>query len=185
MSLLTEQVRRDIVGAAVQELRMRGIDEFSIDGVARRADMSPKVIYQGWHDRRVLLMEATLHAGGLPIRVPDSGGVRTDLMALTQSMAEARSTPEGRAVFSRLLPRGEDIDLSEVRNDFWDIQEHRFADILRRATARGELRLGVDPMEACRMFVTAINYDLLIRDEPLRPDYLTQVIDIFIRGITA
>ena len=46
--------------AAMAELAATGVDDFTLDGVAKRAGVDVKAIVAHWHDRRVLLMEAML-----------------------------------------------------------------------------------------------------------------------------
>jgi hypothetical protein len=59
-----------------------------------------------------------------------------------------------------------------------------FAPVLQRAAERGELRKGIDPMEAVRMFFSAYLFDVIFADTPVRPEYAAQMLDIFIHGIT-
>ena len=59
-----------------------------------------------------------------------------------------------------------------------------FLPVLQRAAERGELREGVDALEAIRMFFAAYLFDLTFSDTPVRADYATQMLDIFFHGIT-
>lgn len=184
MEEATQSQRRAIRDAALDELVARGIDGFTVEGVAKRAGVDPRVIIQMWHDRRVLLMEAQLSVAREHAPTPDTGSLRADLLALTESLAELAKTPQGRAWFHRLLPAGGDADLSEVRSDFWQAQLNEVAPILQRAAERGELRDGIDHAEAMRMFSAAIYYDVIFADTLVRPEYAARVLDIFIHGIT-
>ena len=56
--------------------------------------------------------------------------------------------------------------------------------VLQRAAERGELREGVDPIEAVRMFFAAYLFDLTFSDTPVRPEYAAQMLDIFFDGIS-
>ncbi|WP_328354675.1 TetR/AcrR family transcriptional regulator C-terminal ligand-binding domain-containing protein [Mycobacterium sp. NBC_00419] len=173
-----------VIAAASDELAARGIDNFTIEGVAARAGVEADAIRQVWGDRRVLLMDAPLRGAQQTIPIPDTGSLRGDLVAYADSLAAASANPSARAVLYSLIPSSKDWDPTEVRSDFWDIRFEKIATILRRAAARGELRSGVDPLEAMRMLSSALNYDALFTDSPVRPQYAEQVLDIFIAGVS-
>lgn len=173
-----------IFDAALTELRLRGFDNLTLEGVAMRAGVEPEVIIARWGDRRVLLMDAQLSRARGNIPVPDSGSLRGDLEAYLAALDEHTSTRDGRAWFFRLLPADHAVDLSEMRSDFWHIRFDESASILRRAAERGELRDGIDPLEATRMLITAFLYDVIFTDSAVRTEYAAQMLDIFIRGIS-
>ena len=128
-------------------------------------------------------MQASLDGAERHLPTPDTGSLRTDLPAYAESLAEASKSDYARAVFYSLIPPSKDWDPTEVQSDFWDIRFEKVATILRRAADRGELRPGIDPLEAVRMLSTALRYDILFTNSAVRPDYAAQVLDIFIRGI--
>ncbi len=173
-----------VIVAASDELASRGIDNFTIEGVAARAGVEAEAIRQIWGDRRVLLIDAPLRGAQQSVPIPDTGSLRTDLVAYAHSLSAASANPSARAVLYSLIPPSKDWDPTEVRADFWEIRFDKIATILRRAAARGELRSGVDPLEAMRLLSTALNYDVLFTDSPMRPEYAEQVLDIFIRGVS-
>lgn len=182
---MDDKQRNRIFDATMTELLARGIDDFSIAGVARRAGIDPAAITGHWPDRRVLLMEVmtTLAAQAAPI--PDTGTLRGDLQALADATTALVATPKGRRWMHRVLPNGQDADLYEVSHDFWDIRLGSAAEILHRAARRGELRVGVDPQLAIRMFAAGYYFDAIFSNVPVRPEYAEQVMEIFIRGITS
>jgi PAS domain S-box-containing protein len=172
-----------IFDAARAELLATGIDRFSIGGVARRAGVDPHVIEAQWHDRRVLLMDLMLTRTAESRWTRDTGSIHTDLDALAALAAELSQTPAGRAMFRRVLPGGDDVDLAEIVSDLWDARFRDAAEILKRAAGRGQLRDGVDPEEAIRMFAAAFYYDVIFADSAVRPEYAEQVLDVFLHGI--
>ncbi|MGO9043269.1 MAG: TetR/AcrR family transcriptional regulator [Mycobacterium sp.] len=184
MEEAAQSQRQAILDAALAELVARGIDEFTVEGVAKRAGVDPRVIIQMWGDRRVLLLDAQLSRAHLRVPTPDTGSLRGDALAVAASLAEQTQSPQWRGWFQRLLPASRDADLSEVRSDFWHVRFNDFAPVLQRAAERGELRKGIDPMEAVRMFFSAYLFDVIFADTPVRPEYAAQVLDIFIHGIT-
>lgn len=176
--------RQAILDAALAEVVAKGIDQFTVEGVAARADVEPDAINQLWGDRRVLLLEAQLGAATQRVPVPDTGSLRDDLEALMASSAELAATAQGRRWVHRFLAAGGDADLSEVRSDFWRVRIEDLVTVLRRAGERGEMHDGVDVYEAMRMFAGATLFDIVVADAPMRPEYIAQMLDIFVRGVS-
>jgi len=182
-SATAAEVRSRIVAAAAAEVVLRGFDDFSIDRVATRSGVDPAVIRTLWADRRVLLMDAMLSTAEQIVPVPDTGSLREDLRALAVTLVALADTATGRRRFRRLLPNGRDADLTGVGADFWEYRFSAAKSILERAADRGELRAGIDVDDVIRMFSAALYYDVIYLDDPVRPEYADQVLDIFIRGI--
>jgi PAS domain S-box-containing protein len=169
--------------AVLAELLDSGIDRFSIERVATRADVDAAVIRLQWHDRRVLLMDAMLARTSASAWNPDTGSLHTDLEAMSSLAVELSQTAAGRALFRRVLPGGSDVDLAEISSDLWAARFRDAAQVLQRAVERAQLRDGIAPEEAIRMFAAAFYYDVIFNDSPVRPEYADHVVDIFLHGI--
>ena len=180
---LSEEIKERIFDAVQAEFLGSGIDRFGIDGVARRAGVDPGVIRAHWHDRRVLLMEVMLARTVASKWSPDTGSLYTDLEAVSALAVEQSQTETGRALFRRVLPGSGDADLAEVSTDLWDARFQSAAQILKRAADRGQLRDGIVPGDAIRMFAAAFYYDVIFTDSPVRSDYGEQVVDVFLHGV--
>lgn len=180
---LSAEGRDRIFDAVRAELVEFGIDRFSIDGVARRAGVDSALIRRHWHDRRVLLIETLLGRTNASLWSRDTGSLYSDLESVSALAIETSTTEMGRALFRRVLPGGGDLDLAEISSDLWSARFRDAAQVLRRAADRGQLRDGVDPDEAIRMFAAAFYYDVIFADAPVRPHYAEQVLDIFLYGV--
>ncbi len=161
----------------------KGIDQFNLDGVARRAGVDRSVILGQWRDRRVLLMEVMLARTTAAQWSRDTGSVRTDLDAISARVTDLSRQPQERALYRAVLPGDGDVDLAEICSDLWDARFRDGAVMVQRAAERGQLRDGVVPLEAIRMFAAALFYDVTFTDRPVRPEYAEQVVDIFLNGI--
>ncbi|MBU3750592.1 MAG: hypothetical protein FGM52_09085, partial [Mycobacterium sp.] len=156
---MSAELRHDIYEAVQAELLSSGVDRFGIDGVARRAGVDPGVILAHWHDRRVLLMEVML-ARTIPSKwSPDTGSLYTDIENVSKLAQENSQNATARALFRRVLPGGGDVDFAEIGADLWKARFQFGAHILQRAADRGQLRDGIHPEEAIRMFATAFHHD--------------------------
>lgn len=172
-----------IFKSALAELIDSGIDRLSIERVATRADVDAGLIRAHWHDRRILLMDALYARAAESSWYPDTGSLHTDLEAISSLAVERSQSAAGRALFRRLLPGGSDVDLAEISSDLWLARFRDAAQVLQRAVDRAQLRDGIVPEEAIRMFAAAVYHDVIFTDSPVRPEYADQVVDIFLHGI--
>lgn len=178
-------LRDRIFDAVLAELVASGIDKFNITSVANRAGVDPKVIRRHWPDGRVLLIDAMLARAAESVPIPDSGSLSHDLQTISDSIARLLDSELGRQWFHRVLPSGRDVDLSEVRTDFWAFRMRAVEQVFRRAAERGDLRVGVDPSTATQMLAAALSYDAVFNDSPSNREYTDQVRSIFLYGILA
>ncbi len=182
MDTLTPEQRQAVRKAALEELVAKGIDEFSIAGVAMRSAIPGRLIIQEWHDRRVLLMDSQINIAGVPD--PDTGTLRGDLQVFTDLLSRILLIPQGRRWFHRLLPADDSFDAFEVRADSWAVVDGHTLRVLKRAQQRGELREDVDLLVAAQVWKAAILHDLVFADKPIRREYADQLTDLFVRGLT-
>lgn len=178
-----QDVKDRILDATLDELRIMGVDNFTIENVAKRAGVDASVIFGYWHDWRVLLMDAQLTRHRQQVPTPSNGDLEADLVDYANSLTRLTNTAQGRRWIHRNLPNGYDTDFSEVRSDFWSVRFSELVAIILEATDRGEIRDGIDPLDALRAFSAALFYDPIFADSPVRPDFAAQVRDIFLHGI--
>jgi len=145
--------RQAILSAALHELLLRGIDDFTLECVADRAGVDPAVIIQEWGDRRVLLMDAMFSEGRQQIPIPDTGSLAGDFEALAAALSALAALPLWRASFRRGLPANSRyVDFTDIRADFRRARIGELAVVIERAAERGEVRGGIDPEMAMKMF---------------------------------
>ena len=180
---LTPEVKHRILDSTLEELRVKGIDSFSLTNVAERAQVELGTITNYWHNWRVLLMDAMLTRSREQIPTPQNGDVEKDLESYAQSLLEAATTVQGRRWFHRNLPNGQDSDLSDIRADFWSIRFSELVPILLQAAERGQIRNDIEPLQALQAFSAAVYYDVIFADREVSRDFVAMVIDIFLHGI--
>jgi len=81
-----------LLEAAWDELVAAGYGGFTFEGVAERARTSRPVVYRRWPNRADLAIAATgYHTRQDPVEPPDTGTLRTDLIALLQAASDRRA----------------------------------------------------------------------------------------------
>jgi AcrR family transcriptional regulator len=179
----SEAVTGRILTAAAEIFSEGGPRALSFVGVASRAGVSRGSLYRRWPDPQTLLIAAVSGAAP-PVRVPQTGSVRGDLVALVQSeLAVLAEHP-----FGRLLARA----VSELRDNASLLLalEHAYgaprvtavASVVRAGKRRGELRTDVEP----ELVTVQLGAPALLRcffGRPLGPEDAEPLVDGFLDGL--
>src|ERR1700738_2851952 len=75
------RVRREVLAATLDLLLEEGLDATTIPAIAQRSGVHHTSIYRRWKDRTALIREAALSAVDAAAPVPDTGNLRSDLIA--------------------------------------------------------------------------------------------------------
>ncbi len=177
---------RAILDATIALLEEGGYQALTIEGVARRAGVGKQTIYRWWDgSRAALVLEAFQGAGEERIRPPDSGDVRTDLVAILRPVFALHTDREaGTALANRTL-------MAEAQRDpdfharYRRLHEHwmePMRDAVRRGIDRGQLRDDVDPGVVVDLLQGASWYRLLLDHAPLDDRAADEMVDTVLDG---
>jgi AcrR family transcriptional regulator len=166
-----------ILGAAWEELMQAGYRDFTIEGVAARAQTGKQAIYNRWTGRAELVIAAIReHAPAFSGALPNTGELRADVLALLRRAAE-RWVQLGPETFHGLLadlahdPAQKELINGRAAGDA------AMRTILERATARGE----IDPRRLtphiASLPVDLARHELLINQAPVPDDTLVEIVD--------
>ncbi|WP_433677705.1 TetR/AcrR family transcriptional regulator [Nocardia sp. CA-119907] len=152
--------------AAWNELTEVGYNRFGFDGVASRAGTNKTTIYRRWPSRAALAI-AAFRAATPADQVPDTGELRTDVLAMLRGAADRIASHQGEILHVLATELHSDPELlREVRDQLTATAITRWLTVLGRAVARGQAR-----PEALTPRIATAAIDLL------RTEYL-------VRGIT-
>jgi AcrR family transcriptional regulator len=154
-----------VLQAALGLLAEKGLDVFTIADVAARAGVHETSIYRRWGTKDALAWEALMHHAESGIPVPDTGSLRSDLVALLERFVAAMASPQGRALLA--LGASQHPQVAAARRAFW---QRRFASLramFDRAVARSEFPRGADPMQFLEMLIAPLYLRALVTAEPL------------------
>src|SRR5690242_5400164 len=85
------ELAESILAAAWDELSEVGYARLSMESVAARASTGKQVLYRRWRNRAELVMAAVRHrTGSIVDRIPDTGALRTDVLAVLAVMVRRR-----------------------------------------------------------------------------------------------
>jgi len=176
-----QQLESALLEAAWQELAEAGYARLTMGSIAARARTSEAVLYRRWPNKDQLVFAALeRYRKDNPIAVPDTGALRSDLLAQLTALSEALAGFFAIAVsaaFSGLLA-DTGLTPSQARDKVMAAQRlPRVRIIYRRAHARGELDLERVPSAVLALPFDLVRHDLLMHLEPLKPTRIRSIVD--------
>ena len=178
------RVRRAVLEATLVELTEAGYGGLSIDAVARRAGVHKTTVYRQWPNREVLVAEAILQLSERELPVPDTGRLRSDLVALAMAIAAQISQPQVTALIRTLVAEGPRLPaFQETARSFWSKRFALTGRVIERAVIRGELPLETDVPLLLESLIGPLYLRLLVTGEELSEESIVRVVDLILNGV--
>jgi AcrR family transcriptional regulator len=178
------RVRAAVLAAAFRVLTEKGLDAFTIAEVAARAGVHETSIYRRWGTKNALAREACLHHADVGIPVPDTGALRSDLVALLGAYVAALGSPQGKALLA--LGSWPHPQIVATRQAFWRRRFDSMRPVFDRAVTRGEFPPDADPIEFLETLLAPLYLRALVTGEPLEDWPRDEMIDrmLAVYGVT-
>ena len=170
----------DLLEATRDVLADDGYDGLTMSAVAARAGASKATIYRRWDSKEALLLAAV---GGMsdmvdPEKLPDTGSLRGDLLALFQPESAERTARTlavmaGLAAMLSAHPALADA-ADAVMVEPW-AAAHRA--LMERAMTRGEISASADVATLSRVVASMAAYRSVILRKPFDEAFLVGIVD--------
>ena len=176
-----KQLESALLAAGWDELVEAGYARLTMESVAVRARTSEPVLYRRWANKDQLVLAAIQHhSNANPIAVPDTGALRSDLLAQLTAVSEALAgyfAITVAAAFSGLLA-DTGLTPAQARNKVIDAQAlPRVRIIYQRAHDRGEIDLERIPSAVLALPFDLVRHDLIMDLKPLKPARILSIVD--------
>ena len=175
------RVRREVLAATLQILLEEGLAATTIPAIAERSGVHHTSIYRRWNDRTALIREAALSAVDAEAPVPDTGNLRSDLIAGLDEVRKLLISPLGTVLLD--AARSRDDDLNELRRTYWDARLDHCSVIVEHAVARGELPAGTDHRLVFELLIGPIHARMLLSPDTLDDVSTTTIVDAVLNGV--
>src|SRR5262245_66483 len=109
-----EPVVRGVLAAALEELGRTGYGALRIEDVAARAGVNKTTVYRRWPTKEDLVRAALLSITADQFVVPNTGSLRTDLLAIARGMVAMARSCEGQGLMRMLIAEGPDSELMTI-----------------------------------------------------------------------
>jgi AcrR family transcriptional regulator len=161
-----------ILGAAWDELAAHGYAALTMEKVAVRAQTSKQVLYRRWRNRAELVLAAVRHRwSSLYDDAPDTGTLRGDLIAVLERMAR-RYRDIGPDVAHGLM-----AEVDDLGPEFLNVVQTTMTAVLRRAEARGEVRLDAVTPRIATLPADLVRHEMLLTSRPVTDAAITEIVD--------
>ncbi|MFF8790982.1 TetR/AcrR family transcriptional regulator [Streptomyces sp. NPDC015125] len=167
-----------LLQAAWEELLAVGYHALTYEAVAARAHTSRTVLYRRWPQRLDLVLAALgRQAPPLPPPPPDTGALRSDVLALLHS-ATAQMTEMTPVLQAVTDARARDSDLSRfVEERTYQAGREAMEAALDRAAQRGELDPSRLPARVIALPFTLVVGEVLLTHRAPSPATVAEVVD--------
>ncbi|WP_127357111.1 TetR/AcrR family transcriptional regulator [Actinacidiphila soli] len=167
-----------LLQAAWDELLAVGYHQLTFEAVAARASTSRTVLYRRWPHRRDLVLAALRHqTPPLPPPAPDTGALRTDVLALLGRLT-LRMTQIAPVLDALADERARNSDLAHYLQDrTQQAGRAAMATVIDRAAQRGELDQASVPARVAALPFTLVVGEILLTHRPPSQAAITEVVD--------
>ncbi|MFE3068482.1 TetR/AcrR family transcriptional regulator [Streptomyces sp. NPDC059247] len=174
------RVRRAVLDATLRAVAEQGPDAVSVPEIARRAGVHETSVYRRWGTREHLVVDALLAYSEEQLRIPDTGTLRGDLIAFSDSLAAYLDTPFGKALVRSMAAAADGQTLAESREEFWTSRFDLARTMIDRAVARGELPEDTDPAFLLETLIAPLHFRALLTRRPVDGHRTARLVDLLL-----
>jgi AcrR family transcriptional regulator len=171
-----------VLDAAYRLLSQHSLRTVTVEAIAAEAKVSKATIYKWWPSRAAILMSAFLRAARDSIPYP-SVLTSSELQDRLHRMGEQFRGPIGKMMSVLIAESQEDPDFAqEFRQGY--IQARRVeGEKLVEDGIRNDMIKDADPHTILDVIYAPLYYRLLIKHEPLTDEFITEYVDLVLRGV--
>ena len=159
------RVHDSVLTSVFELLREKAPSDLSIAEVAARAGVHETSIYRRWPSRHALIVDACRHFIDDVLPIPDTGALRSDLIAFQRSAKAMLGSRQGQVIIT--LSSMQTADSRARRHDYWKKRLEGLRVMFDRAVARGEFPADADPIVFLEALIAPIYFRLMVTNESL------------------
>ncbi len=170
-----------ILDAAINLLAEVGYEGLTMDLVAARARDGKATVYRRWSSKAEMVLDAVRHMKADLVdlqRLPDTGTLRDDLLALFRPRSVTETERKMRAMAGLATLLSQDPASAEAGHSAtaapW-VEANRV--LIRRAIARGEASSGADVETLAQIIPSMAAYRALVQRRPFERAFLVGLLD--------
>ncbi|MFC7382363.1 TetR/AcrR family transcriptional regulator [Sphaerisporangium rhizosphaerae] len=174
-----ERLEQAILDATWELLAEMGYAKLTMEAVAARAGTSRPVIHRRWPTRAQLALAALDHAAPADTEPPDTGGLRTDLLAMMEHVARRHGSVHGEVLAGMAVETARDPEAAHALRARLasTAQGGQVATIVRRAVERGEIPAVRLPSRVARLPLDLMRNEVVVYGRPPGEDVITEIVD--------
>lgn len=163
-------------------LEERGYEGLSMASIAERAGVHETSLYRRWKTKEQLVLDAVNHRVVQNIPVPDTGALRSDLIAVLQSLQLFLQSKVGQALVQTAVATLHVPELRALRQERWRQRCAQLQILFDRAITRGEVSPQIDCQFLLEMLSGIMYMRLFVVNEPVDEMLPERVVDLILSG---
>jgi AcrR family transcriptional regulator len=177
----SEAARRAILAAATALVDEHGYGAITMEGIARRANVSKQTLYKWWPSPAAMVLEALNDGASRIAPFVETGDFEFDLRTFVRrSVLGARGTV-ARLLASLMAEAQRDASFAEsFRSGFLAERRAVLEQLLDRARSRGELNPDVDIDFLAELCFAALWYRLLAASGPINRRFADNLAEVML-----
>ena len=179
-----KRVVDNVMEATRIELSRVGYAALRVEDVASEAGVNKTTIYRRWPTKADLVRDAILQFQIRGDVLPDTGNLKSDLLAYFKEMLKMSKNDMWRGVLTTLTNRT-DPAIDQLAHELRREEQARRTNVVQRAIDRGELPKAVDPALIAEMIAAPIMRGLLTFNDKVTARHVESVIDTVLAGARA
>ncbi len=181
----SEEARTKVVSAAQELIAEVGVEGFTVDAVAARSGVAKTTIYRHFSSGDELLIH-TIDCMVEPFTTPNTGSLRSDLIAVYEQMVPVISDPTMFGMMMGVMAKAAvDPEFARLKDEFEHVRKMPVLTVLELAQARGEIRADVDLALLSELVEGPMVARRIISGGTIAMDEIPSVIDLVLNGIAA
>lgn len=173
-----DELNQAIYTAALAELLEHGYQRLTMERIAERARTSKASLYRRWPSRVELMLEAFIHNFPVAQDLPDTGDLRSDLVAALHAMSAGLASPLGQASKAMMTELHQDLAATHrLRTQMIDRRNQLFMDLMRRAADRGQLRPGALTQRVAGVGPMLVREHFMHFGAPIPDEVINEIVD--------
>lgn len=181
-----DAVVRKVLGTTLQQLAALGYERLSVPDVAAMAGVNKTSVYRRWTTKADLVRDALRSSMGPAVALPDTGALRSDMLALIAAGSGFAQSPIGMGVLRMMMAEGFSPEVKGVTDSLFNEQAtHPQMLVFSRAVARGELSATADIQMVMFTVAGALMQRILVEQQPADKAFSERLVDLLLFGLTA
>lgn len=179
------KTRSVVLSAAVELLAEFGFERITVDRISERSGVARSTIYRHWPEPKDLLVEA-FEIALPPVKMPDTGDIRADLVKYCVALANLLNRPIQGAIVGSLIHSAErDPKFAQAHARYTAARRARVRELLENAVSRGALPNDIEYDHVITTLVAPIFYCRFIIEKKVYRPFIEKVVDGVLLQISA
>ncbi|MDJ1134289.1 TetR/AcrR family transcriptional regulator [Streptomyces iconiensis] len=173
-----EKLENAILAAALDELSEVGYAGLTMERVATRARTGKAVLYRRWPSRAELVIDAWTALRHRDVDLPDTGDLRTDIIAVMRHLSDSMAGPHGDMFRGLLTEIVRDPEFARlVRERVHTVGPGAVQRALQRAVERGEIESWIPSSRRATVAVDLLRNHYLLHGAPIPDSVVIGIVD--------